>query len=162
MNTAIRKPMTLVAALAIALVLAFSGTTPANAAAAAGASVHCEGADCVQGYASVTNVAYDGVFGVVEFQCALSAPGAASVAITSCSADRLTAPTIAMPGSAVATVGFGTIEASGAIEICWSGNATFILGGENVATSGCSIVSLGVELPPENIDLKEILASTGG
>ena len=151
MTTAIRKPIALLAAAILAVLLAFSGTTPANAAASVGTSMDCQGANCVQGYGALTNVAYDGSFGVIQFECAITANGAVSVAVTSCTADALDAPAIGLPGTAVATAGAGTILTSGAVKICWTGHATFALGGQNVATSGCSLINVGVELPPENI-----------
>ena len=123
MTTAIRKPIALLAAAILAVLLAFSGTTPANAAASVGTSMDCQGANCVQGYGALTNVAYDGSFGVIQFECAMTA--------------NVIIATMALT--------------SGAVKICWTGHATFALGGQNVATSGCSLINVGVELPPENI-----------
>lgn len=134
----------LLVVLALAMLVPLMVAAPADAAGAMGVSNDCDGSDCVQGMAFATNVGDDAAGGVVDFACVISAPGAASVAVTSCSFRDLDAPRFGLPGSALATVGTGTIRDASSGEICWAGHATFALGGALVPTSGCSQINVGV------------------
>lgn len=133
---------------ALAVGLALGGVTPANAAASTGTSLECNGSQCVTGTAALANAGQRDLGGAVAFNCTITAPGAAAVAVTSCTAGPFAAPRLSLPGEAVTTVGAGTVDTTGRMQICWSGSATFVLGGQTVLTSGCSFLNVGTEVPP--------------
>lgn len=134
-------------AFAFAAVTLVTGAGSASAAttrvaASVGMSLDCEGQQCIQATAYLVNAD-----GIAQFMCAMTAPGASAVTVTSCTVGDLAAPRLSVAGGAVATVGTGTANTSQRLLVCWAGNATSPVNGLVVATQGCSHMNPGLDLP---------------
>ena len=145
MGAAVRAGTVRRGALAMVLLLTLLVLPRPAQGMAAGVSLDCESTDCVTGTGYLVNATSSQVGGAVAFVCEISAPGASTVAITSCTSGPASAPRAGVPGPVAVTTGGGTVQGSHRYSVCWAGSATFVLGGRTVYTSGCSLARVDID-----------------
>ena len=88
---------------------------------------------------SVTKSSGNPQGGVAVFECDVSAPGATSVRISSCTAGVNAAPSITVDGPAATTSGAFTTSGPDGYDVCWNVTAVFATG--SATTTGCDFAS---------------------